>query len=176
MTDRTVRVDGEVGLLIGDLAHALGRTRKLVLREAVLAFADLHAPTLTRGIESSARRSSAASGALANARRIAEVGGDVLALELRERVMVLRREIVAVVERFGAREVRLVGELAEGRRSLVVQLLVTSDLVGVAWRHLDATVELQRLLDAPVEFTDATGLRFSARDRLAALERTAVTL
>ena len=176
MTDCTVRVDGEVGMLIVDLAHALGRTKKRVLREAVLAFADLHAQTLANGVEASTRRSSAASGALADSRRLAEVGGDVLALDLRERVMMLRREVVAVVERFGASEVRLVGELAEGRESLIVELLVTSDLVGPVWRHLDATVELQRMLDAPVEFTDATGLRLFGRDRLGALERSAIPL
>jgi predicted transcriptional regulator len=176
MSDCTVRVDDEIGRLVGDLAHALGRTRKRVLRDAVLVFADLHAQTLARGVEASSRRSSAASGALEDGRRLAEVGGDLLALDLRERVLVMRREIVAVVERFGASEVRLIGELAEGRASQVVELLVTSDLVGAAWRHLDATVELQRLLDAPVEFTDATGLRLFRRDRLATLERAAVML
>lgn len=176
MPDSTVRVDSEVGRIVGDLAHALGRTRKQVLREAILVFADLQAKAVARGREASERRGSWAAGSLEGARTLAEVGGDVLALELRERVLLLRREIVAVVERCGASEVRLIGELAEGDDSEIVRLLVTSDLTGPPWRHLDATAELGRLLGAPVEFTDETGLRLFARDRLSAHEQTAIPL
>ena len=176
MPDSTVRVDSEVGRIVGDLAHALGRTRKQVLREAILVFADLQAKAVARGREASERRGSWAAGSLEGARTLAEVGGDVLALELRERVLLLRREIVAVVERCGASEVRLIGELAEGDDSEIVRLLVTSDLTGPPWRHLDATAELGRWLRAPVEFTDETGLRLFARDRLRSLEQTAIPL
>ena len=176
MADCTVRVDGEVGRIVGDLAHAMGRTKKQVLREAVLVFADLQSKTVARGLEASGRRAASTEGSLDGARVLAEVGGDVQALALRDRVHVLRREIIAVVERCGAADVRLIGDLAEGRDAKIVQLLVTSDLTGPSWRHIEAAADLRRVLGAPVEFTDATGLRLFATDRLAALEQAAVPL
>ena len=62
MAEHTVKVADDVGRIVADLAHAMGRTKKQVLREAVLMFADLHAKTVARGLEESSRRASAASG------------------------------------------------------------------------------------------------------------------
>ena len=152
------------------------RTGTTFACEAVLVFADLQSRTVARGLEASGRRASSTAGSLDDARRLADVGGDVLALPLRERVLLLRRKIIAVVDRCGAGDVHLIGEMAEGRDSEIVRLLVTSDLTGPPWRHLEAASDLRRVLGAPVEFTDATGLRLFAADRLRALEQTAVPL
>ena len=176
MAEHTVKVADDVGRIVADLAHAMGRTKKQVLREAVLVFADLHAKTVARGLEESSRRASAASGSLEGARVLAEAGGDPLELDLRERIRVLRREIVAVVEQYGAGEVRLIDETTNGPLSEKLRLLVVSDLTGPPWRHVEAAAELRRLLGAPVELIDATRLRLFAPDRLSAISQWAVPL
>ncbi|MFE5670747.1 hypothetical protein ACFQ58_03960 [Agromyces sp. NPDC056523] len=57
----TVKVDRETHRLIGDLAHLLGRSRKDVVRDAVLAFASWRERLLDDGLDETVHRVAVAS-------------------------------------------------------------------------------------------------------------------
>ena len=173
---KSIKVEPETDRIVADLSHFLGRLKKDVLRDAVLMFADLHGHAVERGITQSTERAAAASGSAEGAVLLASVGGDLSTLPLRDRVTVQRSQLLALIERCGAANPRLIGELAAGRPSDVVELLIESDLYGPSWHQFEAMHLAQRLLDAPVEFTDATGLALFAPERLARLEGEAVPL
>jgi predicted transcriptional regulator len=118
-----IKVDPMTDRMVSDLAHSLRRTKKDVVRDAVLALADLHQATLARAIADSTERSAAASGSVAGARLLASAGGDVGALALRDRVTVMRVQLMRLIEHQGGRDPRVVGDLALGAVSETLELL-----------------------------------------------------
>ncbi|GGI46219.1 putative transcriptional regulator [Agromyces flavus] len=143
----TVKVDRETHRLIGDLAHLLGRSRKDVVRDAVLAFAAWRERMLDDGLDAAVHRIAAAS--QKHEMRAAAGGLDVTSAERVERSRIgaarmsprveaalspaellehHRPEIEAAFERLGASEPRFAidprryGHLAE-HRVIVVDLV-----------------------------------------------------
>jgi hypothetical protein len=176
MPMKTVKVDPPTDQMIADLAHFLGRQKKEVLRDAVRVFTELHGPVVEREIARSNDRVTAAAGSVESARLEAAAGGDVASLPLRDRVTVHRLELIALLERYGGRTPRLVGELAMGDDAETLELLVESDPYRFDWNPSEATHTTQRLLDAVVVLHDAARLRLFAPDRLARLEAEAALL
>jgi len=174
--EHNVKVDPETSGRIADLAHFLGKTRKDVVHDALLLLTELHAPAVSRGIARSEVRVSAASGSMDVARKLAEVGGDALALAPRERVSVHRTELIDLLDRHGARNPRIVGSLAApDGDSEHLELLVESDLIdGID--HAGAIHVTQRLLGMTVTLHDRTGLRLFSAEKLRRLEQEAVPL
>ncbi len=175
MSELSVRVDPETGRQVADLAHFLGRTRKAIVRDAINAFAELHHRTISTGIEHSRHRAESVSGSAERERLLAAAGGDPMSLALRDRVTVRRDELIAALARCGAHAPRLVGRIARGEPTEVVDLLVESDLIS-GMDHAGAIHEAQRLLGATVTMLDVTGLRLFSAERLNALEREAIPL
>ena len=175
MSELTVRVDPETGRMVADLSHFLGRTKKAVVRDAVRALAELHEPAIRSGIAHSSDRAAAVAGAADRERLLAAVGGDLMSLMLPQRVKVLREDLIRVLDAHGARNVRLVGLLARGEAAEAADLLVESDLID-GMDYASATHEAQRLLRTTVNLHDATRLRLFTPERLAELEREAVSL
>lgn len=124
----------------------------------------------------SSDRIAAASGSVERERLLAEAGGDVRSLSLRDRVKVRRVELLALLERHGGRSPRIVGELAGGGEAEALELLIESDPYAFDWNAAEATITIQQLLEAPVTLYDATRLGLFSPDRLAVLEREAVPL
>jgi predicted transcriptional regulator len=173
--EHTVKVDPETSGRIADLAHFLGKTRKDVVRDALMLLADLQAPAVSRGIERSEGRATAASGSLDAAKKLADVGGDLLALAPRERVSVLRTELIDLLDRHGARNPRIVGALAHDADTEHLELLVESDLIdGID--HPGALHVTQRLLGMTVTLHDETRLRLFSPEKLRRLASEAVPL
>jgi hypothetical protein len=166
--------------LVADLAHFLRRTKKDVVRDAVLAFSELHENSIANGAAQSSDRAAAASGSVERERLLAASGGDVGALSLRDRLTVHRLELITLLERYGGRNPRVVGELAVGADreadAKTIELLIESDPYRFDWNPSEATHTAQQLLDAVVVFHDAARLRLFAPARLARLEREAVDL
>ena len=175
MSELTVRVDPETGRMVADLSHFLGRTKKAVVRDAVRAFAELHELGIRSGIADSSGRAAAAIGAGDRERLLAAVGGDPLALMLPQRLKVLREDLIRILDGHGARNVRLVGRQAKGEAAEAADLLVESDLID-GMDYASATHQAQRLLHTTVNLHDATRLRLFTPERLAELEREAVSL
>ena len=175
MSELTVRVDPETGRMVADLSHFLGRTKKAVVRDAVRAFAELHEHTVRGGIARSSSRATAATGAVDRERLLAEAGGDLMSLPLAKRVTVLREDLIRILDGHGTHNVRLVGRLAKGEAAEAADLLVESDLID-GMDYASATHEAQRLLRTTVNLHDATRLRLFTPERLAELEREAVSL
>ena len=98
-----------------------------------------------------------------------------MSIEIRDRVTVMRDELVAALERCGANVPRLVGRIARGEPTEVLDLLVESDLIS-GMDHAGAIHEAQRLLGTTVTMLDATGLRLFSAERLEELEREAIPL
>lgn len=176
MSENTVKIDPATDRMVADLAHFLGRTKKTEVRDAVSAFAELHGHSITSGIAHSSDRIAAASGSVERERLLAEAGGDVRSLSLRDRVKVQRVELVALLERHGGRNPRIVGELAGGGDAESLELLVESDPYAFDFNPAEATITSQQLLGAPVTLYDATRLRLFSPDRLDVLEREAIPL
>ncbi|WP_136707345.1 hypothetical protein [Agromyces sp. H66] len=176
MRERSVKIDPSTGRLIADLAHFLGRTKKSVLHDAVLAFTEVHENTITRGAAESTERAAGTSGSLEGARLLAAAAGDVMTLPLRDRVTVLRRRLLEVLRRHDARNPRMVGDLAKGIDTDILELLVERDLFSDRWNLLECIHEAQLLLGATVHLHDSTALGLIASDRLERLEREAVPL
>lgn len=176
MAERTVKIDSSTGRMVADLAHFLGRTKKAVLRDAVLAFTEVHEHTIAKGAADSTERAAATSGSLEGARLLAAAAGDVASLPLRDRITVLRRQLLEVLRRHDARNPRIVGDLARGVDTDILELLVERDLISDRWNLLECIHETQRLLDATVHLHDATALGLIASDRLERLEGEAVPL
>lgn len=176
MSERSVKIDASTGLMVADLAHFLGRTKKAVLREAVLAFTEVHERTIAHGAAVSTDRAAETSGSLEGARLLAAAAGDVGSLPLRDRITVLRRPLLDVLRRYDAQNPRIVGDLARGVDTDILELLVERDLVSARWNLLECIHETQQLLDATVHLHDATALQLLASDRLERLEREAVPL
>lgn len=176
MSDRSVKIDASTGQMVADLAHFLGRTKKSVLHDAVLAFTEVHEPTITHGAAVSTRRAAATSGALEGARLLAAAAGDFGSLPLRDRITVRRRQLLDVLRRYDAHNPRIVGDLATGVDGDLLELLVERDLVSARWNLLECIHETQQLLGATVHLHDATALKLLASDRLERLEREAVPL
>ena len=163
MSELSVRVDPETGRRVADLAHFLGRTRKAIVRDAISAFAELHQRTVSTGIDLSRDRADSVTGSAERERLLAAAGGDPMSLDLRDRVTVRRDELIAALERCGAHAPRLVGRIARGEPTEVVDLLVESDLI-TGMDPAGAIHEAQRLLGTTVTVQDVTGLRlFAAR-------------
>ena len=175
MSELSVRVDPETGRRVADLAHFLGRTRKAIVRDAINAFAELHQRTISNGIDQLRDRAESVWGSAERERLLAAAGGDPMSIELRDRVTVMRDELVAALARCGAHAPRLVGRIARGEMTAVVDLLVESDLVS-GMDHAGAIHEAQRLLGTTVTMLDATGLRLFSAERLEELEREAIPL
>ena len=173
---KTIKIDPMTDRIVSDLAHHLRRMKKEVLRDAVLAFADLHEATLARGIADSVERAAAASGSLEGARLLASAGGDVGALPLRDRVSVKRAELIGLLDRHGGRNPRIVGKLALGESTETLELLIETDPYAFKWNPLEATHLTQCLLDAPVVLHDEARLRLFSPGVLARLEGEAVVL
>ncbi|HET8780717.1 MAG TPA: hypothetical protein VFM66_11630 [Agromyces sp.] len=171
-----IKVDPMTDRMVSDLAHSLRRTKKAVVRDAVLALADLHQATLARAIADSTERSAAASGSVEGARLLASAGGDVGALALRDRVTVMRVQLMTLIEHQGGRDPRVVGDLALGAASETLELLVETDPYEFRWNSLEATHLTQRLINAPVVLHDAAKLRLFSPALLARLEGQAVPL
>lgn len=171
-----IKVDPLTDRMVSDLAHSLQRTKKDVVRDAVLALADLHQATLARAVADATERSSAASGSVEGARLLASVGGDVGALALRDRVTVMRNQLMTLIEHQGGRHPRLVGDLALGTASPTLELLVDTDPFEFRWNSLEATHLTQRLMNAPVVLHDAARLRLFSPALLSQLEEQAVAL
>jgi uncharacterized protein len=176
MVVNAVKIDQETGRMVADLAHFLGRTKKDVVRDAVLAFAELHGNSITIGVAHSSDRVATASGSVERERLLAAAGGDDSLLPLRDRVKVHRLELIALLDRYGGRNPRIVGELATGADAETVELLVESDPYQFDWNPSEATHTTQRLLDAVVVLHDSTRLKLFAPDRLVRLEEEAVPL
>jgi hypothetical protein len=109
-------------------------------------------------------------------RLLAAAGGDVGSLSLRDRLTVHRLELIALLERYGGRNPRVVGELAAHDDAETLELLIESDPYRFDWNPSEATHTTQQLLDAVVVFHDAARLRLFAPARLARLEREAIPL
>lgn len=176
MPEQSVKIDPSTGLMIADLAHFLRRTKKAVLRDAVLAFTELHENTITHGAADSTERAAGTSGSVEGTRLLAAAAGDVRSLPLRDRVTVLRRQLLELLRQYDARNPRIVGDLARGEDSDMLELLVERDLISARWNLLECIHETQRLLDATVHLHDATALGLIASDQLERLEREAVPL
>lgn len=171
-----IKVDPMTDRMVSDLAHSLQRTKKDVVRDAVLALADLHQATLARAIADSTERSAAASGSVEAARLLAAAGGEVGALALRDRVTVMRVRLMTLIEHQGGRDPRVVGDLALGTATETLELLVETDPYEFRWNSLEATHLTQRLINAPVVLHDAARLRLFSPALLARLEEQAVPL
>lgn len=176
MSENTITVHPATERVVADLAHFLGRTKKDVVRDAVLAFAELHENSIAAGAAHSSDRAAAASGSVARERLLAASGGDVGTLPLRDRLAVHRLELIALLERYGGRNPRVVGELATGADAESLELLIESDPYRFDWKPSEATHTTQQLLDAVVVFHDAARLRLFAPERLARLERESIAL
>jgi hypothetical protein len=176
MSEHTIKVHQATDRMVADLAHFLGRTKKDVVRDAVLAFAELHGNSITLGVAHSSDRAAAASGSVERERLLAASGGDVGSLPLRDRLAVHRLELIALLERNGGRNPRVVGELAAGADAETLELLIESDPYRFDWNPSEATHTTQQLLDAVVVFHDAARLRLFAPERLARLERESIAL
>ena len=175
MSELSVRVDPETGRRVADLAHFLGRTRKAIVRDAINAFAELHQRTISTGIDHSRGRAESVRGWAERERLLAAAGGDPMSLDLRDRVTVRRDEVVAALERCGAHAPRLVGRIARGEPTEVVDLLVESDLIS-GMDHAGAIHQAQRLLGTTVTSSIVTGLRLFSAERLEVLEHEAIPL
>lgn len=176
MTGKCIKVHPATDRMVADLAHFLRRTKKDVVRDAVRAFAELHGNSIATGMVLSSDRAAAASGSVERERLLAASGGDVGSLSLRDRLTVHRLELISLLERYGGRNPRMVGELAAGDDAETLELLIESDPYRFDWNPSEATQTTQRLLDAVVIFHDAARLRLFAPARLARLEREAVAL
>lgn len=176
MPDHSVRIDTATSRMVADLAHFLGCTKKTVLRDAMLAFTELHEHTVVRGAAQSTERATATSGSLEGSRLLAAAGGDVMSLPLSDRITVLRRQLLEVLRRYDARNPRIVGDLARGVDTDMLELLVERDLISATWNILDCIHETQQLLGAAVHVHDATALALLASDRLDRLEQEAVPI
>jgi hypothetical protein len=176
MSENTVKVHPTTDRMVADLAHFLGRTKKDVVRDAVLAFAELQGNSIANGAAHASDRVAAASGSVERERLLATSGGDVGALSLRERLTVHRLELIGLLTRYGGRNPRVVGELAAGTDAETLELLIESDRYRFDWNPSEATHGAQQLLDAVVVFHDAARLALFAPARLARLEREAVDL
>jgi hypothetical protein len=176
MSDHTIKVHPMTDRMVADLAHFLRRTKKDVVRDAVLAFAELHGNSIATGAAHVSDRAAAASGAVERERLLAASGGDIGTLSLRDRLTVHRHELIALLARYGGRNPRVVGELAAGADTETLELLIESDPYRFDWNPSEATHSAQQLLDAVVVFHDAARLRLFAPVRLARLEREAVDL
>ena len=176
MPEQTVKIQAETGRLIADLAHFLGRTKKDVVRDAVRAFVDLHEHAILRGAAASTERAASAAGSTEGARLLAAAGGDLMSLPLRDRLTVLRSDLIAMLARHGGRKPCIIGDRWRDDDADLLELLVETDLTANDWHVLDAIHDVQRLLGATVQFHDVTALRLVAPDRLERLEREAVPL
>ncbi len=176
MSEHTIKVHPTTDRMVADLAHFLGRTKKDAVRDAVMAFAELHENSVAIAAAHARDRTSAASGSVERERLLAASGGDVGTLPLRDRVTVHRLDLIAVLERYGGRNPRLVGDLAAGADTETLELLIESDPYRFDWNPSEATHRAQLLLDAVVVFHDAARLRLFAPHRLARLEREAIAL
>ena len=176
MSENTVKVHPATDRMVADLAHFLGRTKKDVVRDAVLAFAELHGNSIAIGAAHASDRAATASGSVERERLLAASGGDIGTLSLRDRLTVHRLELIALLTRYGGRNPRIVGELAAGADAEALELLIESDPYRFDWNPSEATHSAQQLLDAVVVFHDAARLRLFAPARLARLEREAVDL
>ena len=176
MTGKCIKVHPMTDRMVADLAHFLGRTKKDVVRDAVMAFAELHGNSIANGAAHASDRVAAASGSVERERLLATSGGDVGALPLRERLTVHRLELIGLLARYGGRNPRVVGELAAGTDAETLELLIESDPYRFDWNPSEATHSAQQLLDAVVVFHDAARLRLFAPARLTRLEREAVDL
>jgi hypothetical protein len=176
MSEQTVKIQAETGRMIADLAHFLGRTKKDVVRDAVRAFTDLREHAILRGAAASTERAASASGSTEGARLLAAAAGDLMALPLRDRLTVLRPDLLALLARHGGRGPRIVGDRWRDDGADLLELLVETDLTANDWQVLEAIHDVQQLLRATVLFHDATALRLLAPDRLERLEREAVPL
>lgn len=176
MPDHSVRIDTATDRMVADIAHFLGRTKKSVLRDAVLAFTEIHENTIAQGAAHSTERAAATSGSVEGARLLAAAAGDVMSLPLRDRLTVLRHPLLEILRRYDARNPRIVGDLARGDHSDILELLVERDLISARWDLLECIHETQRLLDVTVHLHDATALAIIASDQLDRLEGEAVAL
>ena len=93
----TVKVDGETHRLIGDLAHLPGRSRKDVVRDAVLAFAAWRERLLDEGLVEATHRL-----ALAGVRHEMRAAVGELAIRGAERVERSRIGVARTSERVEA--------------------------------------------------------------------------
>ncbi|WP_173921412.1 hypothetical protein [Agromyces sp. Marseille-P2726] len=176
MPERTVKIHTETDRMAADLAHVLRRTKKDVVRDAVRTFIDLHEHDIRRGAAASAERAAAASGSTEGARLLAAAGGDLMSLPLRDRLTVVRSDLLALLARHGGRSPRIIGDRWRDDDADLLELLVETDLTADDWHVLDAIHDAQRLLGVTVQFHDVTALGLVAPDRLERLEREAVPL
>ncbi|GAA1061773.1 hypothetical protein [Agromyces bracchium] len=166
----SVKVDAETHRLIGDLAHVLGRSRGVVVRDAVNAFAVWREALLDEGAVDREQRL-----ALANARHHALLASGELEisaaeqadrsrigvsrmsestfrrLTVAERLELRRTELEAAFGELGARNPRLVDPRELGRDPTSTVLTVELDdpdrfalgaLLIAALEHLDALVDI----------------------------------
>jgi hypothetical protein len=176
MSEQTVKIQAETGRMITDLAHFLGRTKKDVVRDAVRAFVDLHEHTILRGAAASTERAAAASGSTEGARLLAAAGGDLMSLPLRDRLIVLRADLIALLADHGGRQPRIVGDRWRDDDADLLELLIETDLTANDRHVLEAIHDVQQLVGATVQFHDVTALRLVAHDRLERLENEAIPL
>jgi len=141
-----------------------------------VAFAELHGKSIAIGAARSSDRAAAAAGSVERERLLSASGGDVGALPLRDRVTVHRLELIALLERSGGRNPRVVGELATTDSAETLELLIESGRDRFDWDPSEAAHTTQQLLDAVVVLHDATRLRLFSPERLARLEQESVAL
>ena len=157
MNEKPIKVDARTDRQITDLAYLLGSTKKSIVREAVIEFAEARA--------SRARVARRAGRSRVRTQRQPdepEPASDERVpfedLPLRERLALRRPELIRAFEEHGASNLRLIGALAVGEDADEVEMLAETDIL-MGGQAVPVLQEVARkLLGSPVAVISTTAL------------------